>query len=336
MFSKSKLPLVSIIIPALNEEENISTLHKELTQVCAPLPYQFEFIVIDNCSTDKTGFLLKEICRNDFNWKYIRFSRTFLPEASLAAGYHMACGEALITIFSDLQEPPSLIPDMLEKWQQGYDVVYGVHTQREGDGFILSLMAKLAYRLIKWSSDGMIPADASDFRLISRRVKNALDEIGETCRYTRGIIPWLGFKQTGIKYQRRKRQAGKSKTDLGVYLTYLSNGVTTYSLKPLRLFLLFGFVLTLISMTGILCLPVLIFMGYKVTVELAVIFALIAATAINSLGIGLLGEYLGRVYLETKQRPLYILDEVVNFTTDKKEENPNFFGLHLSSSVKTN
>lgn len=317
MTSPSKL--ISVIIPAFNEEENIASLYKELHQVCDSLPYQFEFIVIDNCSTDKTGMLLKEICRINAGWKYIRFSRTFLPEASLAAGYRMACGDALITIFSDLQEPPSLIPEMLAKWEEGFDVVYGVHTDREGDSFLLKLLAKLAYRLINWSSDGMIPADASDFRLISARVKNALNEIGETCRYTRGIIPWLGFKQTGIKYQRRKRKAGRSKSDLSVYLTYLSNGITTYSLKPLRLFLLLGFLFTMVSMSGVLLLPVPLFLGVKISAELAVIFALCVATAINCLGIGLLGEYLGRVYLETKQRPLYILDEMVNFNTDEKD-----------------
>ncbi|PYS50872.1 MAG: hypothetical protein DMF68_05980 [Acidobacteria bacterium] len=152
-------PLVSIVIPALNEEGNITRLEKELLAVVNTLPYRFEFIVVDNSSTDQTGELFKTICARDPRWKYLRFSRNFTVEMSITAGYHYSSGDAIIVLYSDLQDPPDVIPKFLEKWREGYDVVYGVRTVRTGDARWRNRAVKIAYRLIGWFSDVPIPND---------------------------------------------------------------------------------------------------------------------------------------------------------------------------------
>src|SRR5277367_3058341 len=162
-------PLISIVVPARNEERNIVRLEQELLEATNGLPYRFEFIIIDNSSSDNTPALVKAICARDQRWKYIRFSRNFTVEGSIAAGYHYASGEAMIVLYSDLQEPPSMISAFLEKWREGYDVVYGVHTARHGETALFSYMVHLAYKFVNWCSEAPIPENSGDFRLISRR-----------------------------------------------------------------------------------------------------------------------------------------------------------------------
>src|SRR5277367_257017 len=164
-----KKPLVSIIIPAYNEEANIARLEKELLAATNDLPYRFEFILIDNASKDSTGTLVKSICERDRRWRYIRFSRNFRVESSITAGYHFASGDAMIVLYSDLQEPPSVIPQFLEAWSAGFDIVHGIHTRRIGEAALLSVLVKMAYRFVSWCSESPIPEDAGDFRLISKR-----------------------------------------------------------------------------------------------------------------------------------------------------------------------
>lgn len=245
------LPLVSIIVPALNEEESIPRLESELAAVFASLPYRFEFIVIDNGSSDRTPELVKEICSRDPRWKYLRFSRNFTVEMSITAGYRYASGDAMIVLYSDLQDPPTAIPSLLNKWQEGYDVVYGVRTVRPGDPKLRNLSVKIAYRLIAWFSDFEIPKDTGDFRLITRQVRDALARCGEYNRYMRGLIAWLGFRQTGVLYERRPRNAGVSKAPFWPTFFFMINAITSFSLKPLRLFSALGIVMIGISLAAI-------------------------------------------------------------------------------------
>ncbi len=235
-----QLPLITIVIPALNEEQTIPRLERELLAVIEALPYRYEFIVIDNGSVDRTGELVKNICERDPRWKYIRFSRNFTVEMSITAGYHFSNGDAIIVLYSDLQDPPEVIPQMLDKWQEGYDVVYGVRTVRPGDPTWRNLSVKIAYRLIAWFSDVSIPKDTGDFRLITRQVRDALERCGEYNRYMRGLIAWLGFRQTGILYERRPRKAGVSKAPFWHTVFFVINAITSFSLKPLRMFSVLG------------------------------------------------------------------------------------------------
>ena len=205
--NKSK-ELITIIIPARNEEGNIQKLEQELLAVLDPLPFDFEFIVIDNASNDRTGEKFKEICDRDPRWKYFRFSKNFTVEMSLTAGYDLANGDAIIVLYSDLQDPPEVIPKFIKKWKEGYDIVYGVRKVRSGEPAWRNFMVWIAYRLINWFSETPIPKDTGDYRLISKQVRDALNACGEYNRYLRGLISWLGFRQIGIPYERRPRKSG--------------------------------------------------------------------------------------------------------------------------------
>jgi polyisoprenyl-phosphate glycosyltransferase len=304
--------LVSIVIPALNEEGNISRLEEELLAALKTLPYDFEFIVIDNSSTDRTGEFFKMICARDPRWKYLRFSRNFTVEMSITAGYHYATGDAIIVLYSDLQDPPEVIPKFLEKWREGYDVVYGVRTVRPGDAAWRNKAIKIAYRLIGWFSDVPIPNDAGDFRLITRQVRDELERCTEQNRYMRGLIAWLGFRQVGVNYERKPRKAGKSKAPFFELLFFVFSAITSFSLRPLRLFTLMGTIILALSMVAAFVYALLWFTGSPPPGITTIIVLLLVAIGLNSIGIGILGEYVGRTYAESKRRPLYVVQEAVN------------------------
>lgn len=307
------MALVTLVIPARNEAANIPRLEAEVRAITDTLPYDFEFIVVDNCSSDATGSLIKNIMERDSRWRYIRFSRNFTVEMSITAGYHFAKGDAIIVLYSDLQDPPSVIPRFLEKWEEGYDVVYGVRTVRPGDPRWRNLAVKIAYRLISSSADVPIPNDAGDFRLISKRVRDALEEVGEYNRYMRGLIAWLGFSQIGIPYERQPRRAGKSSAPFWSIFFFTFNAITSFSLKPLRLFTFAGFALIIVTMVAAVIYAGLSIVGHPPPgITTLIVFSLLGI-GLNSLGIGILGEYVGRTYTEVKHRPLYVIDQCFGF-----------------------
>lgn len=312
MAENNRLPLVSIVIPARNEEGNIARLQTELLAAVAGLPYEFEFIVIDNASEDQTGGLVKAICASDPRWKYMRFSRNFSVEMSITAGYRAANGQAIIVLYSDLQDPPEVIPRFLQKWKEGFDVVYGVRQVRPGEPVWRNLLVKYVYRTIVWAAEVPIPLDAGDFRLITKEVRDALEQCDEYNRYLRGLIAWLGFRQIGIPYARRARFSGVSKAPFWEMVFFAFNGITSFSLKPLRLFTIFGGLVLGVSGVAILIYTILFLTGSPPPGITTIIVLLIIAIGLNSFGIGVLGEYLGRTYSEVKRRPLYIVSETVN------------------------
>jgi glycosyltransferase involved in cell wall biosynthesis len=312
----SREALISIVIPAFNEEGNITRLEQELLEAVNELPYSFEFIVVDNGSTDRTGELVKAICARDPRWKYLRFSRNFTVEMSITAGYHFARGIAIVVLYSDLQDPPGVIPKFIEKWREGYDVVYGVRDVRPGDAAWRNKAVKIAYRLIGWFSDVPIPNDAGDFRLITREVRDALERCPEQNRYMRGLIAWLGFRQTGVVYERQARRAGESKAPFSHLLFFVFNAITSFSLRPLRLFTLMGTIILTLSVIAAFIYALLWFTGSPPPGVTTIIVLLLAAIGLNSIGIGILGEYVGRTYIEAKRRPLYVVQEAVNLALE--------------------
>ncbi len=314
------MPLITLVIPARNEAANIPHLEERVRAVTDALPYDFEFIVIDNCSMDATGALVKAICQRDPRWKYIRFSRNFTVEMSITAGYHFARGEAIIVLYSDLQDPPEVIPRLLEKWQEGYDVVYGVRTVRPGDPVWRNIAVRIAYRLISSSADVPIPNDAGDFRLITRRVRDALENVGEYNRYMRGLIAWLGFRQVGIPYERQPRLAGKSNAPFWNIFFFMFNAITSFSLRPLRVFTFLGFALIVITMAAALLYAVLSVFGHPPPGITTLIVLSFLGIGLNSLGIGILGEYVGRTYAEVKRRPLYVIDECIGINDPPEKQ----------------
>ena len=305
---------VTVVIPAMNEEENIPNLERELCTVIDPLPYDFEIIVIDNDSSDGTADLVKGICRRDRRWRYVKFSRNFLAEMSITAGYHFASGDAIIVLHSDLQDPPDVIPSFLEKWEEGFDVVYGVQTARKGDPAWRNFSARMAYRFIDWLSEVAIPRNAGDYRLITRQVRDAVDRFGESNRYLRGLIAWLGFRQIGVPYSRRPRTAGRTKWPLIPLVLYTFNALTSFTMKPLRMFMIFGFAVMAAAVIASVVYTVLWFVGTPVAGLTTMYLFLLAGIGLNSLGIGILGEYVGRTYAEVKGRPLFVVHEAVNIT----------------------
>ena len=315
-------PLVSIVIPAYNEEAMIPRLEREILAAVEGLPYRFEFVVVDNDSSDRTGELLKELCARDPRWRYIRFSRTFDLEMSITAGYEYAEGDAIIVVYSDLQEPPSKIPEFIEKWQQGYDVVYGEHTRRHGEARFRTWSGRLGYRLISRLAEVRIPADVCDFRLITREVRDALMQFGERLRYLRGLIAWLGFKQIAVPYERQAREAGRSKASVGLLFKYLLNGVFGFSLKPLRLFAILGSIFLAITMVWALVTAGLAIGGENPSDTTLLALLIIAVAGFNSIGIWMVGEYVGRAYIETLRRPLFIVAETMNIDPARQQAPP--------------
>src|SRR5262249_180417 len=194
--------LVSVIMPARNEEATLPRAYAELTEALGGLPHDYEVIVIDNDSRDGTGAVAAGLCARDPRWRYLKFSRDFHVEASLAAGLRFARGDAAVVLFSDLQDPPALLPEFVRRWEEGYDVVYGVVRARRGDPWWKALGARLFYRVINRLADVEVTPDATDFRLLSRRAIDALNQLDERNRYLRGFAHWIGFKRCPVVYDR--------------------------------------------------------------------------------------------------------------------------------------
>jgi dolichol-phosphate mannosyltransferase len=283
-----------------------------VTEVLGRLPYDYEVIVIDNASTDGTGDVAAALAERDPRWRYLRFSRNFTVEVSIAAGLRYAQGDAALVLFSDLQDPPELIPEFVRQWEQGHDVVYGTIRQRRGDPFWKAWSARLFYRIINVLADVEITPNATDFRLLSRRAIDALNQFDERNRYLRGFAHWIGFKRCAVPYDRRPRLAGRSKAPLFYLLNLALNAITCFSIKPLQLFSLMGALASLGTM-----LLALVYLGsylfsYPLPGLTTIYLLLLANLTVLLLGFGAVGEYIGRIYVETKRRPLFLVDRTVN------------------------
>jgi polyisoprenyl-phosphate glycosyltransferase len=307
---------LSIIMPVRNEEGNLLRAYDEVSAVMADLPYDYEVIVVDNDSNDGSGSLAANLCARDARWRYVRFGRDFGLEASLAAGFRLARGDAAITVFGDLQDPPKLIGEFLEKWEEGFDVVYGVIRRRTGDPFWKSKLAWLFYRATNYLADSDVPMYATDFRLLSRRAIDAINQFDERNRYIRGYSHWIGLKQFPIVYDRRPRAAGKSKASFFYLLNYAANAITCFSIKPLQLFSVCG----LLTLTATFALAVFytvrFFLGLSLPGLPTTYLLLLANLGVMLVGFGTVGEYVGRIYLETKHRPLFIVERSINVQSE--------------------
>jgi dolichol-phosphate mannosyltransferase len=306
--------LFSMVVPVLNEEAVLADTYATLNGVLGGLGLPFEVIVVDNGSTDATPALMAAICARDPRWKYLRLSRNFGYQNSITAGMCAAAGDAVMVIDADLQDPPELIPEFVARWREGYDIVYGVRQQRTGEPLLRVLPTMLAMRFITWMSDDIkLPLNSSDFRLITRRVRDAFAQLPETTRYVRGMIHWLGFRQIGIPYVRRGRIGGHSKVNPLYLIAFMFNAVFNFSIKPLRLFSLTG--AAILATTSLLAV-VYVVMAFLVSPPpgiTTVLLLLLGNLGLGSLGIGVLGEYIAKIYHESKRRPLWLVDYKLNF-----------------------
>ena len=309
----SKDIFCSVVVPLYNEEEVIEVTYKRLKGVMDSLGRTYEIIFVNDGSRDLTLAKARGICRNDSNVKLIDFSRNFGHQVAITSGMDYSSGQVVVVIDADLQDPPEVIPEMIKKWEEGYEVVYGKRLQREGETIFKKFTARMFYRTLRKLTDVDIPVDTGDFRLIDRKVCDALKTVNERNRYVRGIISWLGFRQTGVEFNRDKRFAGVTKYPLKKMLKFAFDAITSFSYKPLRLASYSGMLLSVFSFIYLLVVLYLRLFtditnpGWASTLAVILFF-----DGIMFIILGIIGEYVGRIYDEAKGRPLYIVRETVN------------------------
>jgi len=300
----------SVIIPVFNEEEVIHETYRRLKQVMNQTGEPYELLFVNDGSRDRTASILQAYSEKDPAIKLINFSRNFGHQIAITAGMDYASGAAVVVIDADLQDPPELILEMIKKWKEGFDVVYAKRTQRKGETFFKKQTARLFYRVLRASTDISIPVDTGDFRLMDREVCKVMCRMTEKNRFVRGLVSWVGFRQTAVEYVRDERLAGETKYPLKKMLKLSLDGLTSFSLKPLKLASYLGGTL---SLAGVLYMLVIFYLklftdtavaGWNVV---AMIQLLVSGFMLGILGI--IGEYIGRIYDEAKGRPLYIVSD---------------------------
>jgi polyisoprenyl-phosphate glycosyltransferase len=311
----SRRPLLSVVVPCYNEEEVLHQTHARLIDVLSAIDMDFEIIYVNDGSRDRTLFLLKDLQANDSHVKVVSFARNFGHQLAVTAGIDEAAGDAVVLIDSDLQDPPEMIPHMVEKWREGNQVVYGVRTSRPGESHFKLVTAKLFYRMINVISDVPIPLDTGDFRLMDRCVVEVLKDMPERDRFVRGMVSWVGFKQFALPYSRAERAAGESKYPLRKMVLFALDGMISFSLVPLRLAIFMGFITAAFSVLGVLyALFIKLFLGTPVPGWTFIIISIFLLSGVTLVCLGIVGEYVGRIYRESKRRPLYIIGEKLGFS----------------------
>ena len=288
-----------------------------------PAHIDYEVIVLDNASTDRTPLIAREFCERDARWKLLRYSRNFGVEASMMAGLDHASGDAVVVLFSDLQDPPELIPEFVRQWEEGFEVVVGVLRKRRDYRLLKTIGAKIAYWLIYTLSDCKIPPNATDFRLFDRKVVDALKILREPDRYLRGLVHWIGFRRSYVSYDRAPRHSGRSTAGLWYSVRFAVNAILSFSAKPLRLAtILGGFVAAASFAYALFAFGVhllhLSFVPVPPRGITTIILLISFFIGFNTLFLGIIGEYLGRIYNQGKNRPLYLVDEQLNFDATTK------------------
>jgi dolichol-phosphate mannosyltransferase len=315
MEEESHCPLLSLVVPCFNEEEVIGETVKRVKALCAELrELELEVIFVDDGSRDRTRELLREVAARDERFRVIGFARNFGHQSAVTAGIDAARGDAVVLMDADLQDPPEIVPQMIAKWREGYDVVYGRRTDRAGESVFKRSTAHGFYRLLNKLSDVPIPFDAGDFRLMSRRVVDTLRAMPESDRFVRGMVSWAGFRQTALPYKRAERFAGTSKYPLRKMLRFATDGILSFSTRPLQLSIGLGMLAAGLALLGILYALVLrIFTSIWVEGWTALMIAVLFLGGVQLICVGILGEYVGRIYREVKHRPLYVVEEYLGF-----------------------
>lgn len=303
-------PVISVIAPIFNEVESIPELHRRVRTVLESIGEPWELLMVDDGSTDGSTDRIRELASQDHHVRPVMFARNFGHQLAVTAGLDYACGQAVIIIDSDLQDPPEVISDMIAKWREGYEIVYAIRAEREGESWFKLLTASLFYRLIYRITDVKIPMDTGDFRLLDRKVVDVLKTMRERHRFLRGMSIWVGFKQTGVEYRRAARFAGETKYPFKKMFKFAWDAVTSFSYLPLQIATYLGFVSAGISILAIPLVVVLRLAGSRgfegqATTLIAVLFL----GGVQLISLGILGEYIGRLYDEAKGRPLYIVRE---------------------------
>lgn len=319
-----KRPTLSLVLPIYNEEEVIPELHVRLQEFLGKLGVTCEVVFVNDGSKDRSMELLRQVAKGEPRYKVLSFARNFGHQTAITAGIDYARGAAVVVMDADLQDPPEVVLEMVEKWREGFDVVYGKRRKREGETWFKLFTAKWFYRVFAAMIPIEVPLDTGDFRLMSRRVVIALRALRETHRFVRGMVSWVGFKQTAVLYDRPGRFAGETKYPLRKMLKFAIDGITSFSVLPLRFATYLGMLISVMSV-GVAVWAVVAHFALKATVPgwtaSVVLTSLLAA--VQLLMIGILGEYIGRIYEQVKGRPLYTEGDKVNLgkrDTDELDE----------------
>jgi polyisoprenyl-phosphate glycosyltransferase len=310
----SDVILVTIVIPVYNEAEVLPTLYDRLTRVLEGLVESYEIIFVNDGSQDDSALFLRDFQARDARVKFLNFSRNFGHQIAITAGLDYSSGQTVVVMDADLQDPPEVIPQLIEQWRKGYDIVFAVRAKRQGEGFFKRATAALFYRLFRRMAATEIPLDAGDFRLMSRRAVEALQSIRERNRFIRGLAGWIGFRQTAVTYVRDVRQAGETKYPLKKMLRFALNGLLSFSVVPLQLASYLGFLISSIGFFYIVyAIGLKLFTDQVVLGWTSVMVAVLFLGGVQLVSLGIIGEYIGRIYEEVKQRPLYVVDEAKGF-----------------------
>ena len=313
----------SIIAPIYNELDNIPELYRRVKEVMDSSGESWEFILVDDGSTDGSTDKILELAKKDTCVRPVIFARNFGHQVAITAGWDYARGDAVVIIDADLQDPPELIPELMRRWKEGYEVVYAVRTERAGESWFKTATASLFYRLIARITDVHIPLDTGDFRLLDRKVVEALRHMRERHRFLRGMAAWVGFRQIGVPYKRDVRFAGETKYPFRKMVRLALNAVTSFSYFPLQIATYLGFLCAGASALAIVVVILMRLGGSQAFLgQASTLIAVLFLGGIQLISLGILGEYLGRVYDEVKGRPLYILRSA----PDEEGESPKRSG----------
>lgn len=310
--------LISIVVPMYYEEAVAEACYERITAIAGSCGYEYELIFVNDGSRDRTQEILEAIVGRDSHVRVLSFSRNFGHQTAVSAGIDKSKGDAVIIIDADLQDPPELIPEMLRLWEQDNDVVYARRSRRKGESWFKLATAKAFYRLLRSLTDIDIPVDTGDFRLMDRKVVEAIRRMPERNRFLRGMVSWVGFKQVPVEYRREERYAGETKYPLKKMLKLAADGIISFSFKPAKLPLYLGFVSILISLVMVLAAILLFAFKGVPSSNLFYITALIVFFGgVQLVSIGILGQYIIRIYDESRKRPLYIIEKEIN--TDEND-----------------
>jgi dolichol-phosphate mannosyltransferase len=316
-------PVFSVVAPVWNEQPTLPLFYERVSTVLDGLGQPWELILVDDGSSDGSREVMRQLHARDPRVKMLSFSRNFAHQVAITAGLDYACGDAVVVLDSDLQDPPEVIPELVARWRQGYQVVYAVRAARAGETWFKKATASFFYRLIRRIANVDIPVDTGDFRLLDRRAADAMRSLREQHRYVRGLAAWVGFRSIGVPYQRESRHAGETKYPLKRMIRFALDGITNFSYLPLQLATYAGFFVAGLALLGILvAIGIRLFGGHELTGQATTLVSVLFLGGVQLIFLGVIGEYLGRIYDEVKRRPLYIVDEALGLDACPTSEQP--------------